>query len=1759
MAVALSGLLATMGGMALGAGAGATPAEPAADAGDKVSHEVAQALDADGQATFLVRFADRPDLDALAEIEDWDARGEAVHRELRATAAASQRQARADLDAAHTAYTPFFISNAILVKHGDAELVSTLAADPEVEGIYPNTAYEIPTPVEEPAVVGPTAVEWGVADVNADDVWSQFGLTGEDIVVANIDTGVDYEHPALVNQYRGNNGDGTFDHNYNWFDAAGTGSDEPWDFDAHGTHTMGTMVGDDGGEHQIGVAPGATWIAANGCCPSDEALILSGEWMLAPTDLTGENPDASMRPHIINNSWGTTAPSNDPFMEDVAEAWAASGIFGVWANGNIGPGCETSGSPGSRIINYSVGNYDANHNIASSSSRGAGQDGEIKPNISAPGTAVTSSVPGGDYAAFTGTSMATPHVAGAIALLWSADPALVGDIELTKELLDGTAIDNPNDQCGGTDADNNVFGEGRLDALALLTAAPIADSGTVEGTVTDASTGDPVAGAQVLLQGERERSVRTGADGSYRVRFSSGDYTVTVSRFGYVTDTDTLTIPVDDTVTHDVALDPAPSGTLTGTVTDGGGQGWPLYARLSVQGEPTVGSYTDPETGAYELVLPAGTHTVVATAQYPGYQVGSAEVTIAEDGTVEQDFALPVDAVTCNAPGYSVVVDGITESFDGTEAPDGWTVEDLNGSGGVWVFEDPYDIPNGTGGEGNFAVVNSDFLGPDNPQDTTLVSPVVDLSAVESPAVGFNHYREDFGSSVAQVELSTDGGSTWTPLWEAAGSGAGPVLLPLGDEAGTDTQVRFHYEADWDAWWQVDDVFIGSRQCLPDGGGLVVGYVQNDSDGAGILGARVTSLENPSDVGTTRATPDDDALEDGFYWLYSALTGSTPFEASARNYGTDQQDVDVPVGDVGRADFVLGSAVLEVDPTSLETEVQLGESDSAEFTVTNNGTSPAEVTFGERNVGFEILRADGSRMTTQEVLGSAGAPVVSREADVSVAAFRDGPAPSGETAAPPRTAEEPWVDLTPLELPVLDNRVVSVEGQWYSIGGTDGFESTDAVWRYDATALEWMPVAPLPAPAQSSAVGVVGGQIVVAGGWQDGDPTDQTWLYDPASDAWTAAAGMPVPTSSSGYAVLGGQLVVVGGCTTADCFPIVDTVQSYDPAADEWTELAPLPQANAFPVCGAVGGVLACAGGIDDDGAGLADTLLYDPAEDAWADGAPAPVTVWGAAGTAANDQLVVVGGVQDDNITNATFGYDPDADTWSEFPAANEAVYRGGGACGLVRIGGDLGGFSPTDSAEQLPGFDECAESGADVPWLDLDTTEAVLEPGDSVTVLVTTDSSTVAQPGTYSGQVTISANTPVRPTPVDVAMHVSPPLTWGKVMGTAYLEACDGGQTAGDSIPINVDPVREDVGDGWLVVTNHEGDYARWFNTQVGRLRMTASLPGYRPDMHLVDLVRGDTVTQDFSMRDNACEENPEPVPPEVVRVAGVDRYDTASRISQLFPGPVDTVFVATGKDYPDALAAAASSGSQGAPVLLTHPEWLPQTTRIELQRLEPSTVVLVGGTSAVGQEVEDELAAFVPDAEVVRYAGADRYETAAIIAGDFASADVVYVATGRKFPDALAGAARAGALDGPVLLVRPDAVPDATAEQLSRLAPEQIVLLGGTQAVSADVEEALGSYGPVERVAGPTRYETAALIAQDHETSQDIFVATGQDWPDALAGAARAADTDVPVLLVKQDSIPEATWTELDRLDPGRIFLLGGTAAISEGVADQLRTLE
>lgn len=457
-------------------------AQPQNGPQQKFAPKLLSELGNNGSATFFVVMKEHADTRTANGIQDWAARGHAVVDSLKEVANRTQApvlQRLSQLPGVEV--TPFWIVNTIRVKTSAdvafrESLLNELAARDDVDSIRGDEHWEIPTPL--PGTTEPTVqnVEWGVARVHAPDVWDQFGTRGEGIVVASIDTGVQFNHPALAAQYRGLQPDGSFDHNYNWFDPAhicpgGT----PCDNVGHGTHTMGTMVGDDGVGNQIGVAPGATWIAAKGCesgsC-SSFALLSSGQWVLAPTDLSGQNPNPDLRPNIVNNSWGGSA--NDPFYQATVQAWRTAGIFPAFANGNNGAGgCGSVSAPGAYPESFGVGAVDINDNIAGFSGRGSATffGSILKPDVSAPGVNVRSSVPNNGYGSMSGTSMATPHLSGVVALLWSALPGLVGDIDNSTFFLDASADTRLSTQCGDAGPPNNVYGWGIVNALAAIQLA----------------------------------------------------------------------------------------------------------------------------------------------------------------------------------------------------------------------------------------------------------------------------------------------------------------------------------------------------------------------------------------------------------------------------------------------------------------------------------------------------------------------------------------------------------------------------------------------------------------------------------------------------------------------------------------------------------------------------------------------------------------------------------------------------------------------------------------------------------------------------------------------------------------------------------------------------------------------------------------------------------------------------------------------------------------------------------------------------------------------------------------------------------------------------------------------------------------------------------------------------------------------------------------------------------------------------------------
>lgn len=401
----------------------------------------------------------------------------------------------------------FFISNAVLILNATQSLVNELAQAPEISKIVgnPSLSLKLPDYPEWKSSKRIQSVGSNLVSVGADKVWNEFNVRGEGIVVAGQDTGVQWDHPALKSSYRGIKGS-LVNHNYSWHDAikkpfktnilrgeeknvCGYDLKAPCDDDQHGTHTMGTMVGDDGADNQVGVAPKSKWIACRNMDAGSgkpTSYLDCFQFFLAPTPLKG-NPftdgNPAMAPHVINNSWGCPPEegcSGDEFVPAM-RALKEAGIMVVVSAGNSGPDCGTIQDPpawNTQLV-LSVGAHDhRTGKIAYFSSRGPSKRTGLQgPNVTAPGVSIRSTVPGSGYEGgmWSGTSMAGPHVAGEVALIWSAAPDMIGDIDGTIALIQATAEPvAATTACGGEDPSatpNNTYGYGRIRIYEAVKAA----------------------------------------------------------------------------------------------------------------------------------------------------------------------------------------------------------------------------------------------------------------------------------------------------------------------------------------------------------------------------------------------------------------------------------------------------------------------------------------------------------------------------------------------------------------------------------------------------------------------------------------------------------------------------------------------------------------------------------------------------------------------------------------------------------------------------------------------------------------------------------------------------------------------------------------------------------------------------------------------------------------------------------------------------------------------------------------------------------------------------------------------------------------------------------------------------------------------------------------------------------------------------------------------------------------------------------------
>ncbi|WP_329139421.1 carboxypeptidase regulatory-like domain-containing protein [Streptomyces sp. NBC_01476] len=1172
-----------------------------------------------------------------------------------------------------------------------------------------------------------------------------------------------------------------------------------------------------------------------------------------------------------DGGYGVTYPASSPYVTSVggtslrrdssSRGWSESVWNSVVTHAD---GSQSWGAPGSGCSQVEA---------KPAFQTDAGCAGRTVADVSAvsdpqTGVAVYNSYSDAGWNVYGGTSAAAPIIAGTYALAGRPVAGTYANsypYQTRSALNDVTTGDDascPNSSlCGfGTTADcdpaylcaaqpgyDGPTGLGTPNGVAAFKPGPHAD---VHGTVTDAATGKPVAGAAVDVG---DYHTVSGKDGSYRLDIPAGDYPAKAGAFGYADqDLGTLHLPDGTDLVKDIALTAVPSQVISGTVKDSG-HGWGVYARITLDGVPGE-TYSDPATGAYRITVPMNRdYTVEVTPLAAGYQPVSQAVTVADKPVSGVDLVPPLNDHGTLPAGYRIGYHGGEQQhFDAATAPSGWTVKNNTAAGG-WQFEDTLNRGNQTGGTGHFAQVDDFALGW-APVDTELISPSYDFSKEKTPQLDFESalpplYRLD--GATADVDVSTDGGTDWTTVWHHDDVVDGPShqSVPLDAFAGkSSVKIRFHFTGGLTGIWEVDDVAIGTRslQALP--GGLLVGHVTDANTGAGVPGASVTSDAAPADTTRAVVSPGDPALGDGVYWLFSGLTGKRGFTAdlAAFGYPAVSSKINVAADKATSADFALHPAKLATAESSVSTPVAWGDSKTVNVTLTNTGGSPVTFSLGEQGLGSGAAQATAAP-------GTSAPSRITPDTAMPKAARNSGAAPTASTAArsAATTAGQSWQSLTDLPTAVSGGLAAVNDGVLYAgLGATaDGIWSTD-FRSYDESTGTWKQLASPVTLRFAPAYGFIRGKLYVVGGRdRAGIGIRGGEVYDPASNTWSQIADAPLGFGASGAGVVGDKLYVIGGCTIAVGCGTTD-VQIYNPATDTWTSGKTYPEPISFPSCGTVEGTLTCAGGAYEPLAGgvydTADTYQLNAATGAWKRVADAPGDFWGAAGTSADGRLLVAGGAQvsTDTVIGRSYAYDPGDDSWSALPGLPQPLALAQAAPGWYVIGGEDAAGVNTATAIKLPGLDT---PHADVPWLSESAKSLTLKGGKSVTVKLTLDATTMgaADVGDHRAALVVDSDTPYASVTVPVTMSVTAPAGWGQLAGTVT------GTTSGGAVPLPGAVVEVDSKNGGTTLTTDaQGGYRLWRPVSDGKLTVIVAADAYRPATRTVKLVKGGTVTADFAL---------------------------------------------------------------------------------------------------------------------------------------------------------------------------------------------------------------------------------------------------------------------------------------------------------------------
>jgi outer membrane protein assembly factor BamB/subtilisin family serine protease len=609
------------------------PLKGESDAGDEKDKEanLLKAFEKEQEVNVIIRMKDKPDLSQIyPQVKTKKNRSEkikTIQDHLKDKAKISQKGIQQALTALETKgkakqKDSLWIINGVTASV-TKEALNELQKRDDIAEISLDETLSLPevTVEENP----PRMPQWGLEKIYAPQVWGEYGLKGEGIVVGIMDSGVDVNHEALKQNYRGRNGD----HQFSWIDLSGQKYETPNDGYGHGTHVAGTAVGGGAGE-PIGVAPEAEWIAAkifnDGGSTTLSAIHQAFQWFMAP------GGDPTKAPHVVNNSWGNSNAYTLEFYEDV-KAWVSAGIFPSFAAGNDGPGSQTIGSPGSFPETFAVGATDIYDQTASFSSRGPvfwkDEDGQeqriIKPDISAPGHQIYSAWPAklneGKYNTISGTSMATPHVTGAVALLLQANPNLT--VDQVKELLKGTSRVEPH----MGNLPNDSYGSGIVNIYQAVTEAAFA--GELKGKLTN-KDGKTVGAKLEILEKGISYNIENEGDFSFKIR--EGSHKVRITAFGYKDFETAIEIKKGEALTVSWVLENALTFSLSGKVSDDNGKAVP-YAYVRVNGTP-LPTYRTDSNGAFDIKnLPAGKYVLQLTGE--GINGLAKEIEVDKDTSLE--------------------------------------------------------------------------------------------------------------------------------------------------------------------------------------------------------------------------------------------------------------------------------------------------------------------------------------------------------------------------------------------------------------------------------------------------------------------------------------------------------------------------------------------------------------------------------------------------------------------------------------------------------------------------------------------------------------------------------------------------------------------------------------------------------------------------------------------------------------------------------------------------------------------------------------------------------------------------------------------------------------------------------------------------------------------------------------------------------------------------------------------------------------------